>query len=112
MTPIRSYLLASSIVAAALPGLAAAQVYPNKPVRPIKDFVHISNVAATSNVIAVHPSFAAKDYKTFVDTLQMNPGEYSYGSAGNGSVVKAALADARVKGRIEATGAIVVSNSA
>jgi tripartite-type tricarboxylate transporter receptor subunit TctC len=36
--------------------------------------------------IAVHPSFPAKDYKSFVDTLQKNPGKYSYGTGGNGTV--------------------------
>ena len=34
----------------------------------------------------MHPSFPAKDYKTFAATLQKEPGKHSYGSAGNGSV--------------------------
>ncbi len=164
MNRIRTHLLACCIAAATLPNLAAAQTYPNKPVRlvvpfapggttdllariitekmgaalgqtvivenkagaggaigaadvakappdgyvllmssvstmaanpainpatpydPIKDFVHITNVAATPNVIAVNPTFPAKDYKTFVDALQKNPGKYSYGTGGNGSL--------------------------
>ncbi len=61
-------------------------INPQTPYDPVKDFVHIINVAATPNVIAVHPSFPAKDYKAFVEALQKNPGKFSYGSAGNGSV--------------------------
>ncbi len=38
MTPIRSQLLAWTIVAATLPGLAMAQAYPNKPVRLVVSF--------------------------------------------------------------------------
>ena len=46
----------------------------------------LSIAAATPNVIAVNPSFPAKDYKAFVDLLQKNPGKHSYGSGGNGTV--------------------------
>jgi tripartite-type tricarboxylate transporter receptor subunit TctC len=53
---------------------------------PVVDFVPIINIAATPNVIAVHPSFPAKDYKGFVEALQKNPEKYSYGSSGTGGI--------------------------
>ncbi len=83
-SPPDGYVLLMSSVStmAANPALNPAAT----PYDPVKDFVHIINVAATPNVIAVHPSFPAKDYKTFLDTLQKNPGKYSYGSAGNGTI--------------------------
>ncbi len=61
-------------------------INPAIPYDPVKDFVHIINVAATPNVIAVHPSFPGKDHAAFVDVLQKNPGKYSYGTAGSGSI--------------------------
>ena len=61
-----------------------AFVHP--PYDPIKDFTPIASVCVNPLVFYTNPSFPPS-VKEFVELVKKNPGKYSYGSAGIGSII-------------------------
>ena len=62
-------------------------LYPKLRYDAIKDFTRVSQVVQVPHVIAVIPSFPAKDLQGFVRLAQARPGEVLYASAGPGSAM-------------------------
>jgi tripartite-type tricarboxylate transporter receptor subunit TctC len=60
-------------------------MYAKIPYDPIKDFSPITLVAASPNVVSVHPEFAAKTLKELVTLVKANPGKYSFAQPATGS---------------------------
>jgi len=75
-------LMATVSTHAIEPGL-----YKKMPYDPVKDFEPIAQVGVTPTLLVAHPSVPAKDAKELVALLKANPGKYSYGSSGLGSIL-------------------------
>jgi tripartite-type tricarboxylate transporter receptor subunit TctC len=60
-------------------------MYAKVPYDPIKDFAPVTLVAASPNVISVHPSFPATTLKELIELVRAHPGKYSFAQPSTGS---------------------------
>src|SRR5436190_18298473 len=60
-------------------------LYAKVPYDAVKDFVAVTLVAASPNVVVVNPSVQAKTLPELVQLIRDNPGKYSYAVPGVGS---------------------------
>ena len=61
-------------------------IYKSLSYDPIRDFTFISLTARAPLFLAVHPSMPVSTFEEFVKLVKANPGKYSYGSSGVGSI--------------------------
>ena len=77
----------------ATPPLAVnPSLYDKVPYVLERDFMAVTNVAASSNLLVVHPSVTATSTREFIALLKSNPGKYNYGSSGIGGAGHLAMA--------------------
>jgi tripartite-type tricarboxylate transporter receptor subunit TctC len=62
-------------------------LYTKMPYDPIQDFAPIAQVGVTPTLLGVHPSIPAKDVQGLIALIRDNPGKYTYGSSGLGSIL-------------------------
>lgn len=60
-------------------------IYPQMPYDSIKDFEPVTQVAAVSLVLVVHPSLPVKSVKELIELVEKEPGRYNYASGGVGA---------------------------
>ena len=62
-------------------------LYSKLPYDSMKDFTFVAMVASTPLMLVVHPSTPASNVRELIALLKANPGKYSYGSSGTGTIV-------------------------
>lgn len=77
-----SLLMATVSTHAINPGL-----YKKMPYDPIRDFAPVGQVGVTPILLVAHPSIPATDVKSLIALAKANPGKYTYGSSGTGSIL-------------------------
>ena len=75
-------LMATVSTHAINPGL-----YKKMPYDPVADFAPVGQVGVTPCVLTVNASLPVTDVKGLIGLLKANPGKYSYGSSGMGSIL-------------------------
>ena len=88
----------------ATPPLAVAPaLYAKLPFDAERDFAAITNIAATSNVLVVHPSIPAANVRELVALAKAHPASYTFGSSGVGGASHLAVELFRSMAGIELT---------
>jgi tripartite-type tricarboxylate transporter receptor subunit TctC len=75
-------LMATVSTHAINPGL-----YKKMPYDALRDFAPVGQVGVTPILLVAHPSIPATDVKSLVALVKAEPGKYTYGSSGVGSIL-------------------------
>ena len=64
----------------------SAALSPKLPYNPTRDLTGVALTAAAPTVLIVNNDFKANNIKEFIEQVKANPGKFSYGSAGTGTI--------------------------
>jgi tripartite-type tricarboxylate transporter receptor subunit TctC len=62
-------------------------LYQHMPYNPIRDFVGLGRVGVTPTLLGVNPKLPVTDLKSLIALIKDNPGKYTFGSSGVGSIL-------------------------
>jgi tripartite-type tricarboxylate transporter receptor subunit TctC len=60
-------------------------LYASIPYDPVKDFIPVTQIASTPNVLVVNPAVPAGNVREFIAYAKANPGKLNFGSGSTGS---------------------------
>jgi tripartite-type tricarboxylate transporter receptor subunit TctC len=60
-------------------------IYPDFPIRPLRDLIPITEVVDVPGSLVTHPSLPVKSVKELIAYAKANPGKLNFGSPGSGS---------------------------
>jgi len=60
-------------------------IFPKFPVRPVRDFIAVTEVVDVPGALAVHPSVPVNTVIEFVEYTKARPGKLNFASSGSGS---------------------------
>jgi tripartite-type tricarboxylate transporter receptor subunit TctC len=69
----------------------SATLYAKLPYDVLGDFEPVGMIAGSPMVLATNPVFNVKTFSELVRLVKANPGKFSYGSSGNGSITHLAM---------------------
>jgi tripartite-type tricarboxylate transporter receptor subunit TctC len=75
------------LVGAVSPQAINVTLYPKLPYDVMRDFSHITLIAAVPNVLEVNPSVPVKTVKELIALAKSKPGQLTYASSGSGTSI-------------------------
>ena len=75
----------STILVASSSFVVNPSLYRNLSYDPVKDFIPITNIGVSPNVLLVNPSLSAKTVGELEKLIKANPGKYNFASPGIGT---------------------------
>jgi tripartite-type tricarboxylate transporter receptor subunit TctC len=59
--------------------------FPKFPIKPVQDFISITQVVDSPTALVIHPSLPVKSVKEFIEYAKANPSKLDFGTAGASS---------------------------